>query len=340
MFDQQEMEPLFRVPSHRHLIEEKAPESDQQVPEIMQSDEIPVILNEFEQCNPEKIPDLCDDVHDIIKKQMPLRKRRLSFTADISERIGAAKVSRLDSTNQEVVIDLPTNVSPFEDIANEIETIGQDLTTAEPAVDPIKSEKLSSFLKASSKSKKAGIIVDKAIKISNEVMKSNAVNYKEKFTNTPLFESWHQNMAKLKLSEKNYWKVPSSRMKTASKLLMPVFERNLAKVSMKLLKRRVSNDLEEAATSPVKKYKLRNANKQQLQLTQSVPVIGEMDLPPLEEFVKEVNHINIPPIEEVDQLNIPPIEDQLSLPQVKEVRNGDKSGSKAHGTKTPDYCSE
>lgn len=103
------------------------------------------------------------------------------------------------------------------------------------------------------KAKNTKLIVDNQTMISSEVIKKNTEKY-EKFTVGMPIETFESRWNCIKRENTNVWVLPSSRLKKGSKLLLPIFNRNLKRISKAMLKRpRVEIDADQPVESPPKK---------------------------------------------------------------------------------------
>lgn len=261
------------TPAQNHFVGQN--ETDQEVPYIMQS---PDILRKAASPNPLEMS-LAHEIMEVINNEKPKRKQRKHQSSDISLRLESlSKKPRLDDEenlnenvsvpNDMIAIQQP-EIPPFDSDANVAEnspiaviqtpevpkaTVPNDLDFIDFALmDPIstldqQSTKTSSGKKIKKNSK---LIIDKKIKIKDEIIKHNQENYQKKFTVESPMHTFDTYMHQLK-SSKEFFDSPASRLKRCARQLLPIYERNLKKVPMKLYKR-PRDDPEEPPQSPPKK---------------------------------------------------------------------------------------
>lgn len=246
---------------------------------------------------------ICDDILGVLNSQQTTRKRRSPEIFDISNRIGlAAKRFRLDD-NASANIPIDQNILPFKNIANESEIVVNDPVAITPLAKDATRETshtedlllslgpVTAVVRKTKKEQKT-LIIDRVTKLSNDVLCHNAEHYKEKFTMESPMDSWIMRMYQTKCSDGSYFNSPGSRLFGAAKKLMPVFERNLKKVPLKILKR--SLDAHDRCVPATKKLKFENIEKQPLIVDNTTVETASnlVDLPPIQS--EELNLIPIP----------------------------------------------
>lgn len=243
-----------------------------------------------------------------IIKQKPTRKRRSSDLHDISLRLGPVyKEPRLD--DEENVIDMSANqhnvIPSFDANANDVEITRAPVAVAEtpeipntftipepndldfidlalmPPTSPLQQHQKASARKQNQKSK---LVVDKQTKIKGDVLKSNLENYQMKFTFQSPIDSFSSRMHQLKSANGVLFLSPASRLNRCARQLLPIYERNLKKVPMKLPKRPLEES-EERPQSPAKKRRMeRKESTLAVPEIEAMPEILEFDAPQVPEI--------------------------------------------------------
>jgi hypothetical protein len=265
----------------------KITHEDQTVPDVVQMAEDAETLQNCDNLGDmpllmTSVP-LREDILDIVNKQKLSRKRRINSQVDISTRIGSPKQSRLDiedvddaSYNNAAIKPQNCNdISPFVSNANEPKIVDYGcaktvplprpelfnvtvedgvFAPAQSSLDPSVSAPIIRESKMMNNKRK--LIMDKTIKISENTIRKNMEIYQEKFTIESPIATFTMQLFHIKHTEETYWKTPASRMKLGARKILPVFERNLKKIPINLLKRPQIVVL--ADPSPAKKRKLRN----------------------------------------------------------------------------------
>lgn len=157
------------------------------------------------------------------------------------------------------------------------------------------------------KAKNTKLIEDMQTMIPSEKMKKNIEKYKEKLTVGMPIETFGTRWNRIEHENTNVWVLPSSRLVKGAKLLLPIFKRNLKRISMAMLKRpRVEMDADEPVEAPPKKKRATRKSSLEVPVEdspieqpsqQQQPVIEEPSQQPLIEEPSQQ-----PLIEEVLQL--------------------------------------
>lgn len=283
---------------------------------------------------------LTDDIKNIVTKQKKSLKRRRSHENDISLRIGPATFDdcepplMLDVNNNEPPL-MPDannnepNVSQIEDVDKISEVTQHDCALAQvysstPNNLATKSNNKFEFPSPVSpirptrqpKLKKQKLIVDKVKKLNEETWSSFTKNYKKNCTVESPLTAFSKAMYQVKIMNNNFLVTPSSVFKHASPLLIPIFQRNLMKVSLKSLKR-AREETAPTTESPAKKRALNEKLRTSQRKADAVPASSEvialeepMVVPCIEEIVPEVElqleHFEVPEIEpELEPAELP-----------------------------------
>lgn len=217
-----------------------------------------------------------------------------SFSYDVMEAVNTPKASRehrsaydgsfsqqhLESSLKELGVEDSEEDSEAQDInnnsgiceqpdlsslnfdANDAEVI-KALAAADESEDP--SLKLIELSPAKTvrkqKKKNTKLIVDNQTMISSEVIKKNMEKYEEKFTVEMPMETFMMRWNCIKREHTNLLALPSSRLKKGAKLLLPIYERNLKRISMAMLKRpRMEIDADQPVEPPPKKKRATRKN--------------------------------------------------------------------------------
>jgi hypothetical protein len=291
---------------------------------------------------------LCDDIMEFVNEQKTARKRKSNETNDISERIGpAAKQLRF---GEEENGEQQENISSFDNQANVDNEIVPPADVTEPL--QVSNEtfnvaelELPVIAAKQKPKKKSKLVVDKVTKITENVLKSNRKNYEEKFTVQSPLDTFMMRLMHCKRNEFDVMSpLPASRMKNSSSLL-PIYQRNLKRIPLKLQKRPV----EEVVEDEVEVMEQRSSRKKR-KVTNEKPkkpkfqILEDIMLPPLDmnEFVN-LPLIDLPSMEDQNN-NIPEINDQnnIDLPLIDEsyqqfnLPSAQKKNQRKSRTKTSD----
>ena len=318
-------------------------EMNKQVPDEIQS---PDVLRKA------PIPDvdlpdlsLTNDILEIVTKQKPIRKRRLS--ADISLRLESTAKQRRMENKENIYEDSGkssiqhSELPSFDANANDVEMTQPPVAEAKTPrilIETISSkpkdldfielallqktplQKLTNA-KALKSKKNSKLIIDKQTKVKDEVLKNNMENYQMKLTVKSPMETFNWKMHQLKSSNEMFFASPSSCLKRSARQLLPIYQRNLERIVTRLFE-----DDKVSSPSPAKKRFLpKNKPILAASVNENEPEI--LEVPDIIIQALEVNHEPIVPLQSIELEDIPSFElpnskpDKIVQKRVDDERN-------------------
>lgn len=213
---------------------------------------------------------LLEDIGNILRNQKKPRKRRNSSSADISQRLGSkepklTEETQIDANNNENVI--PLEQGTYVEQEEENEVLNSTLTVQDlqkPGVPfiPFDEPVIPSPI-AKPKSNKRKMIVDKSIKLNEEVLRKNMRNYVLQMTVTPPMSEFEERLQQIKIENLNLFVVPGTKLSISPVELLNIFKRNLKVIPKSLLKRkREEEEIQQESSPPKLRRRKENSSRE------------------------------------------------------------------------------
>lgn len=298
---------------------------DQEVPEVLIAPESPDNLRKAASPGLDQLAghelSLTENIQEILESHKKPRKRRSSISNNISLRLEPPiKQPRIDEDNpvddgEDAPKQLSTTIPSFDNQANDVGIDQNQDVHMFDLSDPSNFADLSfalpkvavAQLSKKINKRKSKLLVDKQIVIKTITLDETFAIYRNKSVVASPLDTFELQTFHSKSTVDNLFHTPASRLKGCARNLLPVYERNLKKLSSNLLKRKINHQAHEDEQSPPKRQRLEK--KKELQVKKI-------------EFVAENQIEVVPPV--VDSTDLPaeldpPIVTEAPLPEFEDV---------------------